>query len=415
MRRHHHSSCLAFCITITFAVAAQLHGVDSGAGQVKRASAVPVVSNVRAMQRPAGKVVDVFYDLHDADGDMARVDLMMSDNGGQTFRVLETGCTGDWGTDVPPGVDRHIEWDAGVDWDAHCTTQAVFRVVADDAESHTNAYILIDLSPGAQASHYPVQSWTGTPRRLNQTFPVGTTMLALVRLSAGSVQMGSPVDEEGRYGDEDERAVQLSRGFSVGVFEVTQEQWFRVMGTEAGACAAATNPVESVDWDSVRGGYWPENDRAAATSSFVGRLRQRAGLDVDLPTEAQWEYACRAGQSGPLNSGAPLRTWNLARIGRFSGNWPSGNAPTHVGGYAPNAWGLYDMHGNVAEWCLDRHTPTPTDLPATDPVGPESGNARLLRGGSRLDIGRDCRSAVRKYALPHGRSSGWGFRIVINE
>jgi len=384
----------------------------TAAGPLTTYGAPPVVSNVRVQQRPDSKLVDVTYDVHAAEGYTLRVDLLVSEDGGALFRVPVAQCTGDWGADVAPGTNRHIAWNAGEDWDAHFTTQAVFRVVATDAEARTNAYLVIDLSGGASADEYPTLGWTGTPRQLVSRFPVKTTNLALVRLPGGTFEMGSPTNEPGRYADETRRAVSLTRDVDVGVFEVTREQWYRVMGT--GAVTDATRPVEDVDWAVLRGGQWPGGDRAPATNSFIGRLRERTGLDVDLPTEAQWEYACRAGGGGPLNSADALTPWNLSRLGRVSANATPNGAAAPVGACAPNAWGVYDAHGNVAEWCLDRYTPTPASLPSSDPEGAVSGGARVWRGGSRFDIPRDCRAAARHYALSNSPALGRGCRLVVN-
>jgi len=354
----------------------------------------------------------VTYDVHDAEGDTLRVDLLVSADGGALFRVPVAQCTGDWGSAVAPGTNRHIAWNAAEDWDARFTTQAVFRVVATEVGARTNAYLIIDLSEGASADDYPTLNWTGTPRQLVSQFPVKTTRLALARLPGATFEMGSPVDEPGRYADETRRTVSLTRDVDVGVFEVTREQWHRVMGT--GTVTDATHPVENANWDALRGGQWPGGDRAPATNSFIGRLRERTGLDVDLPTEAQWEYACRAGEGGPLNSGEPLTPWNLSRVGWVSINATPNGTAAPVGACAPNAWGLYDSHGNVAEWCLDRYTPTPTNLPGSDPEGAAGGEARVLRGGSRFDIPRDCRTAARHYALPDSLAPGRGCRLVVN-
>lgn len=383
-------------------------------GALQASGTAPVVSNVHAQQRPDSKLVDVTYDVLDAEGDALRVDLLFSADGGELFGVPTSQCTGDWGTDVTPGANRQIVWNAGEEWDAQYSTQAVFRVVATDADSRTNAYLIVDLSGGPSTNAYPTLSWTGTPRQLVAQFPVKTTHLAFVRLPSATFEMGSPADEQGRDADEARHTVSLTRDLDVGVFEVTQEQWYHVMGTATGSVTDGTHPVGGVDWDFVRGGQWPGGDRAPATNSFIGCLRQRTGLDIDLPTEAQWEYACRAGEGGPLNSGAPLTPSDLSRIGRVSINATPNGTAAPVGTFAPNAWGLYDAHGNVAEWCLDRYTPTPTNLPSSDPEGAASGESRVLRGGSRSDVPRDYRAAARHYALPDSDAPGQGCRLVAN-
>jgi formylglycine-generating enzyme required for sulfatase activity len=172
---------------------------------------------------------------------------------------------------------------------------------------------------------------------------------------------------------------------------------------------------------------WPANS-TVNPNSFFGKLRARTMLDgLDLPTEAQWEYACRAGTTTPLNSGKSLTQWircpNVAELGRYLDNqdpseWFYSNGRNRlfssvVGSYAPNPWGLYDMHGNVWEWCLDWYAPLPAD-PATDPKGPAAGTTRVIRGGGWDDRAKACRSANRgPNGNPDTKSAFFGFRVAL--
>ena len=141
-----------------------------------------------------------------------------------------------------------------------------------------------------------------------------------------------------------------------------------------------------------------------------------------LPTEAQWEYACRAGTTTPFNTGENLTTEQA----NYNGNYPYRNNPkgkylektTPVGSYPPNAWGLYDMHGNVWEWCMDWYGEKYYDECKNkgivkNPVGPETGSSRVLRGGSWYPYGQICRSAARNYNIPDDRNYYFGFRVVF--
>ena len=239
-------------------------------------------------------------------------------------------------------------------------------------------------------------------------------------------------------------AVTLSQDFYSGVFEVTQGQWYNVMGgTRAAyftdAASRAFRPMETVSYEDIRGtaaqggAGWPANDSAYA-ESFVGRLRTKAGLSgFDLPTEAQWEFACRAGTDTCFNDGdaaanvsganANTNAW-LDALGRykFDGGYIDGvtapaagcgpaNGTAIVGSYAPNAWGLYDTHGNVWEWCLDWYQAALEG--GADPDGAVSGSRRVGRGGSWRDSASNCRSASRSSLDPSGRYGICiGFRLV---
>ena len=154
----------------------------------------------------------------------------------------------------------------------------------------------------------------------------------------------------------------------------------------------------------------------------MGKLRTKTGLAFDLPTEAQWEYACRAGTTKALNNNTDLQSLeqdsNMDVLGRYWYNGgssyssdPVNGGTAEVGSYQANNWGLYDMHGNVWEWCLDWYGSYNGD--ATDPNGPESGSGRVLRGGSWPGIARYCRSANRSISYPDDALNGLGFRLVL--
>ena len=159
---------------------------------------------------------------------------------------------------------------------------------------------------------------------------------------------------------------------------------------------------------ATAGGGWPEYGHAVDEDSFMGRIRAKTGLMFDLPTEAQWEYACRAGTTTALNSGKNLlvktgEDANLNEVGRYDSNLNDGKGGysehTKVGSYLPNAWGLYDMHGNVEEWCLD--------IRGDDP------KYHALRGGSYYDSAELCRSSPSNGCVSSGYNDYFGFRMVF--
>lgn len=201
----------------------------------------------------------------------------------------------------------------------------------------------------------------------------------------GSFRMGSPEGEEGRDGDETRHLVTLSRGFWMARTEVTQKQWTSVMEDNPSCHQGEDLPVENVGWDEC-----------------VAFCR-KAGLQ--LPTEAEWEYACRAGSDA-----AYAGTGSLDDMGWHDGN--AGSMTHPVGEKNPNAWGFFDMHGNVSEWCADWYGAYP-DGPAEDPEGAESGDYRVLRGGNCGFDAPSCRSAARDGDFPGSGSWGIGFRPVF--
>lgn len=298
---------------------------------------------------------------------------------------------------------------------------------------HSSTYIVVDLSGGANATSYPVTELEAEPSG-GWTEEYKTTKLVLRKIPAGKFTMGSPSGEVGRNDDhETQHSVTISKPFYIGVFEVTQKQWKLVTGTSPSYYGGDLRPVECVSYDDIRGtasgSGWPSST-AVYASSFMGRLRARTGIvTFDLPTEAKWEYACRAGTKTALNSGknltSSLQDANMAEVGRYEYNngYQGGTQDgkggyssyhTTVGSYLPNSWGLYDMHGNVWEWCLDWWQSDLGSSAVTDPVGPSSGSARVKRGGSWRHEAQYCRSAYRSYDYPSSRYNFYGFRLCCS-
>ncbi len=253
-----------------------------------------------------------------------------------------------------------------------------------------------------------------------------TEKLVLRYIPAGSFVMGSPEDELGRRDDEKQHKVTLAKPFYMGIFQVTQKQYELITGMNPACYKGEMRPVEYVSYYMLRGrekgSRWPENN-LVDEYSFLGILRAKAGLEFDLPTEAQWEYACRAGTNTAWNNGTNStnaeKDPELDKLGRYRFNGGVCNESDElighsaVGSYLPNAWGLYDMHGNVWELCLDWYGEYTNDE-ARDYKGAQSDCLCVLRGGSWLNFSYVCRSAYRNnYCDPVNAYLNNGFRVAL--
>ncbi len=233
---------------------------------------------------------------------------------------------------------------------------------------------------------------------------VNSLDMAFVYIPAGTFLRGSPPEEPGRNPDETQHEVTLSQAFYLQTTPVTQGQWRALMGNNPSTFGAGGEdcPVEGVSFGDCQ--------------EFIKRLNALGEGSYRLPTEAEWEYACRAGSESALTNGEISKLFceldpNLNAMGWYCGN--SGRRPQPVAQKEPNAWGLYDLHGNVYEWCGDWYGEYPVG-PQTDPQGPPSGTARVVRGGSWFASAKSCRSAHRFKWPPRSRSNlqVLGFRLV---
>ena len=243
--------------------------------------------------------------------------------------------------------------------------------------------------------------------------------MKLVRIEPGKYMLGSSASEIARVrkeansnGFENEapaHEVEITNGFHMGIYPVTQAQYRKVMGANPSWFSsdgggkddvAGVNtddfPVETVSWNEAK--------------EFCKKLSQLEGKTYRLPTEAEWEYACRAGTKTQFYNGDGEEA--LKEVGWYAGN--CGMKTQRVGQLTPNAWGLYDMHGNVCQWCEDWHEPTYYEnSPRKDPTGPEIGECKVLRGGSWQLMASGCRSASRLYGRHDNSDNDCGFRVVL--
>ena len=270
-------------------------------------------------------------------------------------------------------------------------------------------------APSSQAGN---ASATQPARELTLGLGNKVTM-KLVWIPAGKFMMGSSKDEQEAanrnpkaQGSADydftqegpQHEVTISKAFYLGVYDVTQEQYEQVMGKNPSHFRGAQNPVEMVSW--------------ADAVELCQKVSAKTGKTVRLPTEAEWEYACRAGTNTPFHTGETISTDQA----NYDGNYVYGTGvkgeyrqtTTPGATFKPNALGLYDMHGNVWEWCADWSDATYyANSPTADPTGPADGKLRVLRGGSWYNSPRFCRSAIRGRIGPGTRHGSIGFRVVV--
>lgn len=240
----------------------------------------------------------------------------------------------------------------------------------------------------------------------------GDVPLTLVWIPGGTFQMGRNPGEQDSFaaGEAPQHQVTITSGFWLGKYEVTQAQWAAIMGDnpshfQGGSYGNTNNrPVEMVSWDTI-------------TQTFLPALNAAADMTFRLPTEAEWEYACRAGNSTPSTRYYWGDDATYSQIGTYAWYYSNSGNQTHAVRTAgttghPNAFGLYDMNGNVWEWCQDWYGDYPSTA-VTDPTGSPTGSSRVLRGGSWDDPATNCRSAYRLTYGPSFSNSTFGFRLAM--
>ncbi len=288
--------------------------------------------------------------------------------------TLVSGCSGT-GVDEPTAGSNHA--------------QQAHRQVQVAAEQPT-----IPQQPFAPEQQAAAEK-LGRP--VSETNSIG---MQLVLIPAGEFLMGSPATQEGRGSDEQQHPVRITKSFHLSVHEVTQEQYERVTGVNPSFIAVPQHPVDNVSWNN-----------AVRFCSQLSALPEEkaAGRVYRLPTEAEWEYACRAGSTTSWNCGN-----EEIRLGDFAWFGNSSRGRVHpVRAKKPNAWGLCDMHGNVWEWCADWYEKDYyASSPVDDPPGPTAGTLRVVRGGGWGSTASDCRAAFRSTGLPIIRDNRLGFRVA---
>ena len=436
-------------------------------GAMRGRAAVPEASNVTMVQA-ANRLVTITYQLANAP---AVITLDVETNANTSAAADDPGwtsiggealwnATGDVWKKVSGKDTYTITWRPDLSWPDHkIAANGARAVITAWALDNTPDYMAVDISAAAQPDtqrYYPGADFvpSGVTNGLYKT-----TTLLMRKIMARDVTwtMGSTTLEtqNRQAAREATHQVTLGNNYYIGVYEVTQSQWSQVATNSTISANFTTErfmrPMEKVCYNEIRNAVntttanasynWPADPNP---SSFLGLLRSKTGLDFDLPTEAQWEFAARAGNGvGYWNDGSAILNANpdanlnlLGRYERNGGKVLSGtsyvdpaascgvaNGTAIVGSYAPNAWGLYDMHGNVWEWCLDWYEDNINAHGGAvniDPSAPAktlsgaSGAGRVLRGGSWGGAAGNCRPACRDGNMPTVRAGNGGFRVLCS-
>ena len=376
------------------------------------AKAEGVVGEVTAQQLfPFERTVVVNYTLESDENDEFTVDFFCTpDNGSTFYKLSEYGTlSGEGAEGTVTGNGKHkIYWTPGEAFDEIGSESMMVKVAAEVVPPPPKTFMTIDLSDGSVSySPEPPASWTAEYK---------TTKLALKRIEPGTFSLGSPFDEPFREATDITRhEVTLTKPYYIGVFEITQNQYELITGQNPSQNKGDMRPVENLSFNTI-----------TSDSGFLAKLNEATGLSFTLPTEAQWEYACRAGTTTGLNDGHEVTSEssdnNLNKLGRVfgsnldnKGSVDYNRCHTVVGCYVPNAWGLYDMHGNVLEYCIDYINPYNSTDPVTDEVGLLDNDYVTVRGGCYSSAAKYARSAYRSFAKKGApvNSYRFGFRVVM--
>ena len=385
----------------------------------------PQVSNV-ALHKPASGTAIVTFDL---DEDAVITAQFVADGVPIADEIVRT-ISGDINRKVSAGTGRSFTWKARKDWPDHLVANFSVTVTAWPPLAPPD-YMAVDLRADAE-----------TPRiryyASSNAVPGGVTnriyksdYLLMRRIPAAMVRhrQGSPATATVRGGNETAHYCTLSEDYYMAVYEFTEAQFALVGGSRTKTTSFEVGDGEEAQYYPLSGVYWKNDIRgnvgmaaAPASSSIIGRLRTCAGLNtIDLPTDAQWEYACRAGTDTSLYDGTEAAyngsgLTHLQALAWIGGDAPNaGGHPHEVGLKVPNAWGLYDMLGNVREWCRDGNAAYANDADVADPV---LSGSYIMRGGCWNDGTYNCTASARNDS--HGGWSGeqngnwkhYGFRVM---
>ena len=388
-------------------------------GVVASAFAAPTVTNVQ-MAQTGSRHIEVSYTLGGEDA-IVTVDFLT--NGVSIGEQVFTTLDGDVNCKVARG-DRKLRWKARKDWpdrQARLTAKVRAWTLMNPPD-----YMTIDLVGESKGTVRYYVSTNALPGGLaSDVYRKDKMVLRKIPARGVVWTMGTAAGDSNRQSNEKAHQVVLTQDYFFSIYLVTQQQYLNIMGSnpshfqraQYGSDDYLMGPVESVSFNTYRGGNWPTGDKLPADGTMIAKLRDWTGLDgLDLPTETQWEYACRAGTMTwrPWGNTIDATLLNYGSNVKNNIEEPSfAYRTTRVDDYPPNAWGLYDVLGNVEEMCLDWYVATPDDFksvtPVFDPVGPASADGKVTRGGGCLHNGTKNRSAWRRDS---GTDVGQGRGVV---
>ena len=419
---------------------------------VLMAGDTPEVSNVKMEQATLGRKVTITYELGNIpNGAVVTLDVETNAPGNVWASIGGAAVCNAQGAvwrkvtsaDADANGKYTITWRPDLSWEGHNIADGGARaVVTAWALDNTPDYMVVDISASAKANtqcYYPGSDFV--PGGVsNSLYKTSTLLLRKIMAKDVKWTMGS-VNESGRNDNEATHQVSLGNNYYIGVYEVTYTQWRLITGysiTSSFIVDNAMRPVTWVAYSDIRTGEGTQHNAAAGSEaylqtpydkSFMGLLRTKTGIDFDLPSEAQWEFAARAGNGeGYWGDGSAIgisnnKDVNLSRLGRYLNNPdtnssderdidPSLGGTAIVGSYCANDWGLYDMHGNASEWCLDGYSANISSYNGS--INTKKTTLRVLRGGGWKSEAGNCRPAYRSSLNGATRSSSHaiGFRAA---